>query len=114
MGATSRSNIGWQKEMPTASGKNAAELVAAAPDVIFAVGTANVGQLLQVTRTLPLVFAYVADPVGAGFIESLARPGSNATGFIQFDYGLSAKWLELLKEHHRLQRGGFSATWRNF
>ena len=78
--------------------KNAAELVAAAPDVIFALGTANVGRLLQVTRTVPIVFAYVADPVGAGFAESLARPGGNATGFIQFDYGLSAKWLELLKE----------------
>jgi putative ABC transport system substrate-binding protein len=77
---------------------NAAELVAAAPDVIFAVGTANVGRLLQVTRTVPIVFVYVADPVGAGFVESLARPGGNATGFIQFDYGLSAKWLELLKE----------------
>ena len=78
--------------------KNAAELVAAAPEVIFALGTANVGRLLQVTRTVPIVFAYVADPVGAGFVESLARPGGNATGFIQFDYGLSAKWLELLKE----------------
>ena len=78
--------------------KNAAELVAAAPEVIFALGTANVGRLLQVTRTVPIVFAYVADPVGAGFVESLARPGGNATGLIQFDYGLSAKWLELLKE----------------
>ena len=75
-----------------------AELIALAPDVIFAVGTANVGRLLQATRTVPIVFAYVADPVGAGFVESLARPGGNATGFIQFDYGLSAKWLELLKE----------------
>ena len=78
--------------------KNAAELVAAAPDVIFALGTANVGRLLQITRTVPIVFAYGADPVGSGFAESLARPGGNATGFIQFDYGLSAKWLELLKE----------------
>ena len=60
--------------------ENAAELVAAAPEVIFALGTANVGRLLQVTRTVPIVFAYVADPVGAGFVESLARPGGNATG----------------------------------
>jgi putative ABC transport system substrate-binding protein len=61
-----------------------AELLALTPDVIFAVGTANVGWLLQRTRTVPIVFAYVADPVGAGFVESLARPGGNATGFVQF------------------------------
>ena len=78
--------------------KYAAELVAFAPDVIFALGTANVGWLLQVTRSVPVVFAYAADPVGAGFVESLARPGGNATGFAQFEYGLSGKWLELLKE----------------
>src|SRR6185312_994843 len=78
--------------------KNAVDLLAAAPDVIFAIGTANVGRLLQATRTVPIIFAFVADPVGAGFVQSLARPGGNATGFIQFDYGLSAKWLELLKE----------------
>ena len=78
--------------------KYAAELIALAPDVIFAVGTANVGLLLQATRTVPVVFVYVADPVGAGFVDSLARPGGNATGFVQFEYGLSGKWLELLKE----------------
>jgi putative ABC transport system substrate-binding protein len=78
--------------------KNAAELVAFAPDVILAVGTANVGLLLQATRTVPIVFVFVADPVGAGFVDSLARPGGNATGFVQFEYGLSGKWLELLKE----------------
>jgi putative tryptophan/tyrosine transport system substrate-binding protein len=75
-----------------------AELIALAPEVIFAVGTANVGRLLQATRTVPTVFAYGADPVGAGFVESLARAGGNATGFSQFDYGLSAKWPELLNE----------------
>jgi putative tryptophan/tyrosine transport system substrate-binding protein len=74
------------------------ELISLAPDVIFATGTANVGRLLQATRTVPIVFIYVADPVGAGFVQRLARPGGNATGFVQFDYGLSAKWLELLKE----------------
>jgi len=74
------------------------ELISLAPDVIFATGTANVGRLLQSTRTVPIVFIYVADPVGAGFVQRLARPGGNATGFVQFDYGLSAKWLELLKE----------------
>jgi putative tryptophan/tyrosine transport system substrate-binding protein len=78
--------------------KFAAELVALGPDIIFALGTANAGWLLQTTRTVPIVFAYVADPVGAGFVESLARPGGNATGFIQFEYGLSGKWVELLKE----------------
>jgi putative tryptophan/tyrosine transport system substrate-binding protein len=78
--------------------KYAAELVALEPDVIFAFGTANVGRLLQATRTVPVVFAFVADPVGAGFVESLARPGGNVTGFLQFEYGLSGKWLDLLKE----------------
>ena len=78
--------------------KYAAELVALAPDVILATGSATVAPLLQATRTVPIVFANVADPVGAGFVESLARPGGNATGFMQFEYSLSGKWLELLKE----------------
>ena len=77
--------------------KYAAELVALAPDVILATGTSTVGPLLQATRTVPIVFAIVADPVGAGFVDSLARPGGNATGFMQFEYSLSGKWLELLK-----------------
>jgi putative ABC transport system substrate-binding protein len=76
----------------------AAELVALAPDAILVGGTANVGPLLQATRTVPIVFVNVADPVGAGFVDSLARPGGNATGFIQFEYSLSGKWLELLKQ----------------
>jgi putative ABC transport system substrate-binding protein len=78
--------------------KYAAELAALAPDVIFASGTASVGPMLQATRTVPIVFANVADPVGAGFVDSLARPGGNASGFIQFEYSLSGKWLELLKQ----------------
>jgi putative tryptophan/tyrosine transport system substrate-binding protein len=78
--------------------KYAAELVALAPDVIFASGTAQVGPLLQATRSVPIIFTTVADPVGAGLVDSLARPGGNATGFIQYEYGLSGKWLELLKE----------------
>jgi len=78
--------------------KYAAELVALAPDVILASGTANVGPLLQATRTVPIVFPIVGDPVGAGFVDSLARPGGNATGFMSFEYGLSGKWLELLKQ----------------
>src|SRR5262245_44357820 len=78
--------------------KYAAELVALTPNVILATGAAGVAPLLQVTRTVPVVFALVPDPVGAGFIDSLARPGGNATGFVQFEYGISGKWLELLKE----------------
>jgi putative tryptophan/tyrosine transport system substrate-binding protein len=78
--------------------KYAVELAALAPDVILSSGTATLAPLLQATRTVPIVFVNVADPVGAGFVDSLARPGGNATGFIQFEYSLSAKWLELLKE----------------
>jgi len=71
---------------------------ATTPDVIVSPGASTVGPLLQVTRTIPIVFAIVADPVGAGFVASLARPGGNATGFTSFEYGTSGKWLELLKE----------------
>jgi ABC-type uncharacterized transport system substrate-binding protein len=76
----------------------AAELVALVPDVILAVGAAAVGPLQQSTRTVPIVFVNTSDPVGAGFVESLARPGGNATGFLLYEYGTSGKWLELLKE----------------
>jgi putative ABC transport system substrate-binding protein len=78
--------------------KYAAELIALAPDVILTAGSATMGPLLQATRTVPIVFTTVLDPVGAGFVDSLAQPGGNATGFIAFEYGLSGKWLELLKE----------------
>jgi putative ABC transport system substrate-binding protein len=78
--------------------KQAAELVALAPDVILAHGTSTVTPLLQATRSVPIVFAVVADPVGAGIVQSLARPGGNATGFMNFDFSIGAKWLELLKE----------------
>jgi putative ABC transport system substrate-binding protein len=78
--------------------KYAAELVSLAPDVMVATGGASVGPLLQATRTVPVVFANVPDPVGSGFVESLSRPGGNATGFLQFEYSLSGKWLELLKQ----------------
>jgi putative tryptophan/tyrosine transport system substrate-binding protein len=78
--------------------KSAAELVALAPDVIFATGSASVAAMLQATRTVPIVFAIVPDPVGSGFVNSLSRPGGNATGFMQFEYSLSWKWLELLKQ----------------
>jgi putative ABC transport system substrate-binding protein len=79
------------------SRRYAAELVALAPDVILAVGSPAVAALQQATRTLPIVFVNVADPVGAGFVDSLAQPGGNLTGFIVYEYGISAKWLELLK-----------------
>jgi putative ABC transport system substrate-binding protein len=78
--------------------KYARELVAFAPDVILSGGTAALPIMLRATRDLPIVFVNVADPVGAGFVHSLARPGGNATGFVQFEYTLSGKWLELLKE----------------
>jgi putative ABC transport system substrate-binding protein len=78
--------------------KNATELVALAPDVILTSSAAGVAPLLEVTRTVPIVFVLVADPVGAGFVDSLARPGGNATGFISLEYGFTGKWLELLKE----------------
>ena len=76
----------------------AAELVALTPDVILVVGAPATGSLLQTTRAVPIVFVNVPDPVGAGFVETLARPGGNATGFMNFEYGISGKWLELLKE----------------
>jgi putative tryptophan/tyrosine transport system substrate-binding protein len=78
--------------------KHAAELAALAPDVIVAIGGTATGDLLQATRTVPIVFAIVPDPVGSGFVASLSRPGGNATGFLQFEYSLAGKWLELLKE----------------
>src|SRR5262245_35768957 len=78
--------------------RHAAELAALAPDVILAGGTSPMGPLLQATRAVPIVFTIVNDPVGAGFIDSLARPGGNATGFMAFEFSLSAKWLELLKQ----------------
>jgi ABC-type uncharacterized transport system substrate-binding protein len=78
--------------------KQAAELAALAPDVILAHGAGVVGPLLQSTRTVPIVFPIVADPVAAGFVDSLARPGGNATGFMLFENNISGKWLELLKQ----------------
>ena len=78
--------------------KYAAELVALAPDVMLASSSAAVAPLLEVTRTVPIVFAGIGDPVAAGYVESLARPGGNATGFTIYEYSISGKWLELLKE----------------
>ena len=80
------------------SGKQAEELVALAPDVIVSTGSFSTGQLLRATHTVPVVFAIVPDPVGSGFVKSLSQPAGNATGFLSFEYSLTAKWLELLKE----------------
>jgi len=87
----------WSAGSEDDARKYAAELVALAPDVIFTSGAA-VEPLRRATRTVPIVFVIVPDPVGAGFVDSLARPGGNVTGFANFDYGIGAKWLALLKE----------------
>ena len=88
----------WTEGDPERTRQYAAELVGLRLDVILTTGSAGLIPLLQVTRTIPIVFTIVPDPVGAGFIKSLAQPGGNATGFVQFEFGLTAKWLELLKE----------------
>jgi putative tryptophan/tyrosine transport system substrate-binding protein len=88
----------WAGDSATEVRKHAAELAAIAPDVILAHGDTTVGPLLQATRTVPIVFPVAADPVGAGFVDSLARPGGNATGFMSFEFSLSGKWLELLTQ----------------
>jgi ABC-type uncharacterized transport system substrate-binding protein len=86
------------KPNPTDIGRQAAELVALAPDVILAPGTESVEPLMRVTRTVPIVFPVIADPVAGGIVDSLAHPGGNATGFMLFEYSISGKWLELLKQ----------------
>ena len=78
--------------------KLVAEIIALAPDVILTSGSSLVAPMMQATRTIPIVFVQVIDPVGSGFVESLARPGGNITGFTQFEYSLAAKWVELLKQ----------------
>jgi ABC-type uncharacterized transport system substrate-binding protein len=88
----------WGAGDPERIRKFALELIALAPDVILGNSSQSVAALLQATRVVPIVFASIADPVGAGFVESLARPGGNATGFMNFEYSISEKWLELLKE----------------
>jgi putative ABC transport system substrate-binding protein len=98
IGRNVRIDTRWATGDPAIIRKHAVELAALAPDVILAHGTSTVGPLLQATRAIPIVFPVISDPVGSGFVESLARPGGNVTGFTNFEYGLSAKWLELLKE----------------
>jgi putative ABC transport system substrate-binding protein len=91
-------DIRWATPDAEVIRSHAAELAAQAPHVILAFGASTVGPMLRVTRTVPIVFPAAADPVGAGFVRSLARPGGNATGFMSFEYGIGGKWLELLKE----------------
>ncbi|HEY1365274.1 MAG TPA: ABC transporter substrate-binding protein [Xanthobacteraceae bacterium] len=88
----------WSAGKADDTRRYAAEIAALAPDVIVASGSAALGPLLEVTRAVPIVFTIVPDPVGAGFVSSLARPGGNATGFMTFEPGIGAKWLEILKE----------------
>jgi putative ABC transport system substrate-binding protein len=96
-GTNVRIHARWGTD-PNGASKCAAELVALSPDVLVAGASSSVAALQRVTRTVPIVFANVADPVGAGFVSKLARPGGNTTGFAAFEYSLSGKWLELLKE----------------
>jgi putative ABC transport system substrate-binding protein len=98
IGRNVRIDTRWATTNPAEIRRHAAELAALAPDVVLAFAASTVGAMLQATRTVPIVFPGVADPVAAGFVDSLARPGGNATGFLLFEYGLSGKWLELLKQ----------------
>jgi putative tryptophan/tyrosine transport system substrate-binding protein len=98
IGRNLRIDTRWATADAAAIRRHAAELVALAPDVILAHGSSTVGQLLQVTHTVPIVFPVVSDPVANGFVDSLARPGGNATGFMSFEYSMGGKWLELLKQ----------------
>ena len=98
IGRNMRIDIHWATADAAKIRQQAAELAALAPDVILTAGTSTAGPMLQATRTVPIVFATVVDPVGAGFVDSLARPGGNATGFLLYEYSLAGKWLELLKQ----------------
>jgi putative ABC transport system substrate-binding protein len=98
VGRNLRIDLRWAAGEAERNRKYAAELVALAPDAILAHSSQAIAPLLQATRTVPIVFTAVSDPVGAGYIDSLARPGGNATGFLLWEYSIAAKWLELLKE----------------
>jgi putative tryptophan/tyrosine transport system substrate-binding protein len=97
-GANVQIEYRWSGGNAADTHKYAVELAALAPDAILAVGSAGAGAMLQITRTLPIVFAIVPDPVGSGFVKGLSRPGGNATGFMMFEYSLCGKWPELLKQ----------------
>src|SRR5512136_8234 len=97
-GRNVRIEIRWGSGAADRIRKYAAELVALTPDVILATGTSSLAAVQQASRTIPIVFVTVTDPVGSGFVASLVRPGGNTTGFAQFEYSMSSKWLELLKQ----------------
>jgi len=97
-GRNARFEIRWAGPIPNDIRRHAAELIALGPEVVLAYGSSTVGPLLQNTRTVPIVFPVMGDPVAAGYVESLANPGGNVTGFMMYEYSLAAKWLELLKE----------------
>jgi putative tryptophan/tyrosine transport system substrate-binding protein len=97
-GRNVRIDVRWGANDSERARRDATELVALAPDIILAAGSQAMAALQQATRTIPIVFVNVSDPVGAAYVASLARPGGNATGFMAFEYGMSGKWLELLKE----------------
>jgi putative ABC transport system substrate-binding protein len=98
IGRNVRIDPSWATTNAAEIRRHAAELIAIAPDAILAHGDSTVGPLLQATRTVPIVFVLVSDPVAAGYVDSLARPGGNVTGFMNYEYSLGGKWLELLKE----------------
>jgi ABC-type uncharacterized transport system substrate-binding protein len=98
IGRNVRIDIRWATANVAEIRRHAAELVTLAPDIILAHGASTVGPLLQATRTVPIVFPVISDPVAAGFVDSLARPGGNATGFLNNEYSIGGKWLELLKQ----------------
>jgi putative tryptophan/tyrosine transport system substrate-binding protein len=98
IGRNVRIDTAWAGAGAADNRRHAAELAALAPDVILAGGTSTIGPLLQTTRTVPIVFTIANDPVGAGFVDSLARPGGNATGFMSWEFSIGGKWLELLTQ----------------
>ena len=98
IGRNVRIDARWATTNPAEIRRHATELAALAPDVILATGDSTMPPLLEATRTVPIVFPVVSDPVGAGYVDSLARPGGNATGFMTTEYSIGGKWLELLKE----------------
>ncbi len=98
IGSNIRVDTRWATPNAAKIRQQAAELAALAPDVILTGGTSTAGPMLQAAPTVPIVFATVVDPVGAGFVDNLARPGGNATGFLLYDYNLAGKWLDLLKQ----------------
>src|SRR3974390_3009501 len=106
IGRNMRVDFHWATPDATKIRQHATELAAKAPDVILTGGTSTTAPMVQATRAVPIVFATVVDPVGAGLIDSLARPGGNATGFLLYEYSLGGKWLEVLQQNAPTNAGG--------